>query len=127
MSRCQPRSRLQVLSLDSGQAAAAAYLLLASPAKDTLNGPKTKRAARCSPRTHPGLSSVYFHSSRNPERQIAAGQESRQVKLGLTHDTPTICKGGSVFIGEMSLKLPRSRRRRADTSKRKSARQKKKV
>lgn len=46
MSRCQPGSRLQVLSLDSGQAAAAAYLLLASPAKDTLNGPKTKRAAR---------------------------------------------------------------------------------
>lgn len=46
MSRCQPGSRLQVLSLDSGQAAAAAYLLLASPAKDTLNGPKTKRTAR---------------------------------------------------------------------------------
>lgn len=46
MSRCQPGSRLQVLSLDSGQAAATAYLLLASPAKDTLNGPKTKRTAR---------------------------------------------------------------------------------
>lgn len=46
MSRCQPGSRLQLLSLDSGQAAAAAYLLLASPAKDTLNGPKTKRTAR---------------------------------------------------------------------------------
>lgn len=33
-----------VTSLDRGQAAAAAYLHLASPAKDTLSGPKTKRA-----------------------------------------------------------------------------------
>lgn len=46
MSRCQPELKLQGLSLDSGQAAATAYLLLASPAADTRNGPKTKRTAR---------------------------------------------------------------------------------
>lgn len=34
-----------VTSLDRGQAAAASYLHPASPAKDTLNGPKTNRSA----------------------------------------------------------------------------------
>lgn len=44
MSQCHTNLRPMVTSLDRGQAAAAAYLHLASPAKDTLNGPKTKRA-----------------------------------------------------------------------------------
>lgn len=45
MSWCHTDLRPMVTSLDRGQAAAAAYLPLASPAEDTLNGPKTKRAA----------------------------------------------------------------------------------
>lgn len=74
-----------------------------------------------SPRTHPGLSAVYFHSWRNLERQIASGQESRQVKLGLTHDTPTICKGRIGFYRINKSGTARSRWRRADTPKLKSA------
>lgn len=37
--------RAMVTSLDRGQAAAAAYLHLASPAEDALRGPKTECAA----------------------------------------------------------------------------------
>lgn len=65
-------------------------------------GPQQTRCAEepRSLRTHPGVSLVYFHSSRNPERQIAAGQESMQVKPALTHYTLTICLGGSAFISD---------------------------
>ena len=104
--------RAMVTSLDRGQAAAAPYLHLASPAEDALKrahnrARTTERAQRAAalrgsggsggPGTHPGLSTVYFHSRRNPGWQIAAGQGSTQVKLGLTLYTSTICQGGWAF------------------------------
>lgn len=86
MSRCQPGSRLQVLSLDSGQAAAAPYLLLASPAKDTLNGPKTRglRGLQPADASWPVLSLFSFQeesqTANSPWTKERAGQAGADTR-----------------------------------------------
>lgn len=62
-----------------------------------------RRSAEATPslRTHPGVPPVYFHSSWNPERLIAAGHERAPgSKQKRTHYTWTICWGGLTFIRE---------------------------
>lgn len=89
----EPRSWFA--SLDRRQAAAAAYQHLASPAKDTLNGPKTKSAQTRNAEGTPGVCGrilaclgFIFIPVGIQSGKIAAGQESAQVKPADWHTTP---------------------------------------